>query len=373
MKLTIPHLIIVMFIFFTANFSSVLPCTTFVLRSSNHLLFCRNLDWYTGSGILITNQKNIEKTACIDSAQNPVKWISKYGSITFNQVGRDLPFGGMNETGLVVEHMSLSNTSYPPEDERPAIQACQWIQFQLDNYSTINEVINSDKILRIVDANSNFHFLVCERSGKAASIEFLNGKMICHSGDDLPVEALANSTYEESLSCYKKITEPGDNVSLNNFFKAAQMVNNFEFANIESDIEYAFKTLSMVSQGVFTKWSIVYDITNMKVYFKIFETPKVAGKQIIFLNVPGTAKVKSVDIRGFDFSCSNTSKVIDLDIDKEGSVNEFFTDYSTAINKEFIVKAFSFFRKMGVLVKISDDDLDKLSKYPETFKCAAKD
>jgi choloylglycine hydrolase len=30
-----------------------------------------------------------------------ISWISKYGSITFNQYGREFPTGGMNEKGLV--------------------------------------------------------------------------------------------------------------------------------------------------------------------------------------------------------------------------------------------------------------------------------
>jgi len=33
------------------------------------------------------------------------------GSVTFNQVGRDLPYGGINEAGLVVEHMTLEKLS----------------------------------------------------------------------------------------------------------------------------------------------------------------------------------------------------------------------------------------------------------------------
>ncbi len=196
--------------------------------------------------------------------------------------------------------------------------------------------------------------------------------MIHHEGDDLPVKALANSTYNESINCYQTSSGPGDNISLNNFCKAAKMIKDFKSKNVESDIDYAFNTLSMVSQGVITKWSIVYDITYMKIYFKIFETPTLVDKQIIFLKVPGTAKIKCVDFRRFTYSCSNPAQIIDLDIDKEGQVNDFFIYYTTAINKEFIMKAFDFFRKMGFLSDISNDDLDKLSRYPETFICTAK-
>lgn len=161
------------------------PCTTFVLLQKNRLVFGRNLDWLTGTGLVMVNPRNLEKVALVDPSENPVKWTSKFGSITFNQVGRDLPYGGMNEIGLVVENMTLDKTVYPSKDSRYAIDACQWIQFQLNNYSTIEEVMNSDTLLRIVDATSKFHFLICDRSGHTVAIEFINGKMVCHIGKEL--------------------------------------------------------------------------------------------------------------------------------------------------------------------------------------------
>ena len=40
---------------------TVYPCTTFVLRQGNRLVFGRNLDWYTGSGLVMVNARNLEK------------------------------------------------------------------------------------------------------------------------------------------------------------------------------------------------------------------------------------------------------------------------------------------------------------------------
>lgn len=130
------------------------PCTTFVFYQGNRLVFGRNLDWYSGTGLVMVNPRNLEKVALVNPSEKPVKWISKFGSVTFNQIGRELPFGGANESGLVVEHMTLDETVYPSKDNRCAIGAFQWIQFQLDNYSTTEEVINSDTLLRIDDANN---------------------------------------------------------------------------------------------------------------------------------------------------------------------------------------------------------------------------
>ena len=361
---------LLVFIAAILSISTAFPCTTFVLRKDGRIIFGRNLDWITGTGLIMTNPRGLEKEALVDPSEKRIKWISRFGSVTFNQVGRDLPYGGINESGLVVEHMTLDETVYPSRDDRYAIGACQWIQFQLDNYSTVEEVMSSDTLVRIVDPVSRFHFLVCDRSGHVAAIEFLNGKMIVHTRDALPVDALANSTYEQSIRCYKENGDTKSNLSLYNFCTAAKGIQREDSFSADSAVNDAFNLLGAVSQGLNTKWSIVYDITGLKVYFKVFETPTIVGGQKIFLKHPGEAVVKEVDLREFSFDCRNAAKVLDLNSDHEGAVNRFFDDYSASINKEFIIKAFAFFKDWGIPVQLDDKAMDDLSRYPEAFRCA---
>ena len=96
--------------------------------------------------------------------------------------------------GLVVELMWLDETIYPKPDERPAIGVLQWIQYQLDNCATIEEVIATDKTVRIVSKGTPLHYLVADAKGNAATIEFLNGKMVVHKGSELPMAVLTNDT-----------------------------------------------------------------------------------------------------------------------------------------------------------------------------------
>lgn len=351
------------------NSSIVFPCTSFVLKNGKDLLFGHNLDWHIGIGLLMINKKNVEKTALMDSLENPANWISKYGSITFNQVGRDLPYGGMNETGLVIEQMTLPNTQYPSKNYRNSISACQWIQYQLDNCATIDEVINTDKSIRIVDKISFFHFLVCDKFGNAAVIEFSNGIMVVKKGDELPVTVLANSPYHESISGFKTKANTTYDRSLYNFCTAASMIEKYSKKIVKDDISYSFTILKSVAQGHFTKWSIVYDIQKLKVYFKVFESPTLTNTQIEYLKDEGFAKTKIVDLNKIDFSCSSPCLIMDLELDQEGLVNSYFQEYSTNINKEFISKAFDYFWRLGVPIQISDGELISLAKYPESFKC----
>ncbi len=350
---------------------AIYPCTTFVLSQGNRLVFGRNLDWYSGTGLVMINSRNLRKVALVNSSENPAEWVSKFGSLTFNQIGRDLPFGGINERGLVVEHMTLDETQYPSKDNRYVIGAFQWIQFQLDNYSTIEEVINSDSFLRIED-NSKIHFLICDRTGRSASIEFLNGKMVSHTGNDLPFRALANSTYDESVSCYYNNGNTQYNPSLSHFCIAAKQTNSTPVSADDSIIDYAFGTLNMVSQVLFTKWSIVYDITNMRIYFKVFETPVIDGERKIFLKQPPyDPATKIIDFKALNFDCSEII-VLDINCDHEKVVNQYFIPYSTDINKEFIDKAFTFYKGWGLNIELKAAELDSLAKYPETFKCVMK-
>lgn len=345
-------------------------CTTFVIHKGNRLVFGRNLDWFSGTGLVMVNPRNLEKVALVDPSEKPCKWVSKFGSITFNQIGRELPFGGINEKGLVVEHMTLDETVYSSKDNRYAIGAFQWIQFQLDNYSTIEEVINSDTLLRITDANNKIHFLVCDRSGHTAAIEFLNGKMVCHTGKDLPVQALANSTYEESLNCYNNNWDTQYNPSLFHFCTAAKQANQSGSSTTDSTIDRAFSSLNMVGQELFTKWSIVYDITNMRIYFKVFETPIIDGEKKIFTKQPPYDPItKIIDFEGLDFNCSTGTKVLDINCNHYKVLNQYFENYSTAINKEFIAMAFTFYKGWGLNINVKDEELDSLAKYPEKFKC----
>ena len=72
--------------------------------------------------MVCTNLKGLYKTSLKTGNANTISWVSKYGSITFNQYGKEFPTGGMNETGLVVELMWAAGSQYPKPDNR----ACYW-------------------------------------------------------------------------------------------------------------------------------------------------------------------------------------------------------------------------------------------------------
>ncbi|OYU95982.1 MAG: hypothetical protein CFE21_06085 [Bacteroidetes bacterium B1(2017)] len=290
---------------------AILPsfaCTTFVMKRGNELVFGRNLDWVSDNGVIVVNKRNTSKTAIVFAPDKAMQWTSKYGSVTFNQFGKEFPFGGMNEQGLVVEIM-LAKASYPLPDERPALNELQWIQYQLDNSASIKDVIESDKLLRISKINQDLHFLICDAAGKVAVIEFIDHKMKVYKDQTLPYPVLENDVYARSLSNIKSNTSC-------RFTKAAHLVQNFTPSNPTPIVDYSFRILDEVMlRG---SWSIVYDITNRSIHFR----------------TASNRQVRNFDMATFNFSCDGPTYLYDLENNSKGTINAKFGPYSDSKNQE---------------------------------------
>ncbi len=133
----------------------------------------------------MVNKRGVKKQGMpVDDPVAPPVWVSRYGSITFNQYGRETPMGGMNEAGLVVHQMMLREGVFPSPDNRNPVKNLQWIQYQLDNFSRVEEVIKSNQKIRIqTDEVPGLHYLAADRTGDCASLEWINGKLIVHQGE----------------------------------------------------------------------------------------------------------------------------------------------------------------------------------------------
>ncbi len=348
-------------LFFVLSLCSpfIFACTTFCLNKNGQVVFGRNYDWVTGAGIVNANQRGLFKTSMRSGNASTVSWISKYGSITFNQYGKEFPTGGMNEKGLVVEMMWLDGTGYPDEDNRPAVGVLQWIQYQLDNAATTAEVIASDTRLRINEKATPLHYLIADASGYVATIEFLNGKMVVHKDDKLPFPVLTNDTYASSVHTANMVLPPGpgkpvvrmDNNSLDRFVKACSMVKQFNETDINMPvIDFAFSVLEKVSQGSFTKWSIVYDITNKKIHFKT-----AANKDI-----------KSFQFSSFDFACNKPPKMFNMNQDFKGDIDNHFVLPDKKLKKQVLKQAVS---ESSDRVSISNEEEETLLSFEDGVSC----
>jgi penicillin V acylase-like amidase (Ntn superfamily) len=332
-------------------------CTTFTLRTPRGVFFGKNYDFVIGDGMLVTNKRGVAKSAALDVAgDTPARWVSRYGSLTFNQFGREFPSGGMNEAGLVIELMWLDGTTYPERDDRPAVGVLGWIQHMLDTCSTTREVIDRAGLVRVA-GGVPLHYLVADASGAAATVEFLGGKLVAHAGGTLPVPVLTNDTYASSMAHLGKHRGfggpdpvPAGPASLDRFCRASAKVRAFEAGESGSPVDYAFEILGDVAQGRFTRWSIVYDVASRVVYFRTLER----------------AEIRKVPLAAFDLSCATPVKVYDLAGSGSGDVSAKFVDYTREANRGLMGRSFG---GVEFLKGTPPAQLDALARFPEALVC----
>ena len=340
-----------------ASVQTLHACTTFLIHKNGKYAFGRNYDWITDVGMVCNNLRGLAKTSAQINGQPTISWVSKYGSITFNQYGKEFPTGGMNERGLVVEMMWLDGSKYPEPDSRAELGVLQWIQYQLDNCSTIEEVIATDSKLRISKTHPPVHYLVADLSGRAATIEFLDGNAVVHTGTNLSIPVLTNTDYATSARMYKEsINSKDTNVAFNDnslqrFATACSMVQQYNAGGSKSSlVDYSFDVLRKVSNDDFTKWSIVYDMSAKKVYFKSKSSPQ----------------VKWISYADVDFSCNATSLAFDMNSAAKDDVIKQFRPLTKETNTVVLSRAAMESKRQ---INIGEADIRRDVEYASRIKC----
>ncbi|HEV8238379.1 MAG TPA: linear amide C-N hydrolase [Thermoanaerobaculia bacterium] len=321
-----------------------LACTTFVLRDGGTVLFGKNYDWSLGDGLLVVNPRGLERTALVGPGVRAAAWTSRYGSVTFNQYGVASPSGGINEAGLAIELMWLDESRYPQADQRPVVGNLEWIQYQLDRNATVAEVIKSDAEVRIAD-HAPLHYLVADRGGDVAVVEFLDGRMVARRGKDVPVPALANDPYDDELLSWQR----GDR-SMSRFSRAGRRALDFHASGERArSLDYAFATLRSVAQDA-TQWSIVYDLR--------------AGE--LFFRTHGHEGIRKLALGGLDFGCSAGVRAVDLEApgpDLRASLRPLTSER----HRSFLAAVY---RKTPFLANTPPDRIDQLATEPLGARCA---
>jgi len=287
------------------------------MNVNGRVVFGANYDWDIRLGMVMANKRSVMKESL---TQRPVRWTSRYASITFNQYGRDFPTGGMNDAGLVVALMDLTSTEYPAVDSRPSAGVLDWIQYQLDLSGDVDQAIANAAAIRIASGSRGLHYLIADRTGRAVTIEFLNGALVTHSDDTLPVAVLANDRYDESLAYLSTISGfggrqpvPGGSQSVQRFARAASMIRATSSGT--DAVERAFAILDSVRQPN-TRWSIVYD--------------PAAG--VVHYRTDANRALRRLAFSSFDPACASPVKIADLNAVPAGDVAPYLSDYTNEEN-----------------------------------------
>lgn len=338
-------------------------CTAYLISGAETPVVAKNLDWISGQGILLINKKNVSKEAIFVETLNPLRWTSKYASVTFSGSAQDFPWEGMNEAGLSVNALQLFPADKSKITEKiPSVGYVQWIQYILDTSANINEAIENAKKVRI-SYEATLHYFVCDANSNCATFEYIQGQLVIHSGDSLPIKALTNDTYKTSLEAYHQSgsaklglshLDPKDNRSLARFFRAALLSQSPKDYR-KSSIETAFAGLENLSQKTqspplhyewLTQWRIVFDLKNRRVYWKTLNSPH----------------IKFLSLKEFDSSCKSETLYLDIDYPQAGDVKEAMLPMTLAINKKMVSVWAS---ESGL--DVGDSEKRMLENYPLNF------
>jgi len=348
-----------------------LSCSTFKLQKGDSLIYGHNLNQgdIGVPGLIFINKRGIFKTGrtwselTTKEQLNPSShfWISRYGSVTFNAFGRDFPDGGMNEVGLYIWEMS-ENADYPKNDSLPKLNQMNWIQYILDNYFTVEEVIQCASEIEI--DGWGWHFFVGDVQGNTAAISFIDGKVVVHKCENMPVPALFNTPYDRELELLKYYKgfggqyEPGLNDSkVPRFVKTTVMIRDYK--PTQNIVDYGFEMLTNLTVNDVPEWSVIFDARKRNVYFKTRINPE----------------IKSFSMDKVDFSNNNPVLILNMDIKKGGNVLNQFQPYSNKKMREFTESLLfpiipeKFFTRGGITL---DEYLDRISTHSDAAALTEK-
>ncbi len=195
-------------IIFAHGIYSVCACTRVVYSGNGALvLTARSMDWKEDpQSDMWIFPRGMQRTGAVGTT--PLKWSSKYGSVITSAY--DIcTTDGMNERGLSVNLLWLSESKYPKWDGRQdALSISVWAQYILDNCATVNEaveVMRSGDFVVISDMMpdgtrpATLHLSASDSSGDSAIFEYIDGKLQIHHGAQYKV--LTNSPiYDAQLA-----------------------------------------------------------------------------------------------------------------------------------------------------------------------------
>jgi len=329
----------------------VAACTTFLMTAAGGHYVGKSYDWDDASGHVIHNKRGVGKRALVISAgDRAAQWVSKHASVTFNQYGREMPNGGINDAGLVVEIMWLQQSRYPPHDQRPTVSELQWIQVQLDRFATVAEVVQHLADLRVRSVYAKVHYLVCDRQGACVAVELLDGKLVATHGKALVVPTLTNSTYADSVASLRRHVGfggatpiPAGLGSRERFVRASQLARQPAAGD---PVQRAFGILDSVRSPTSTQWQIVYDLQRLRVSWRTI----------------GHREVRSASLNDAAGGCE--TEVTWVDINSPGGSAGTFRRWTVIDNEALLAKSMRQIR-----TQLPPGTVEQLARYPERLVC----
>ncbi|MBK2257511.1 linear amide C-N hydrolase [Francisella philomiragia] len=277
--------------------------------------------------------------------ENSLNWTDKYGYVSIDETNlENLTGEGVNEKGLAAHLLYLGDTIQPKRDlSKPGVNGVNWVRYVLGNYATVKEVLeNLDKYqiynppvkINGHDSYLPVHYLVEDKTGDSALIEYINGKLTVHTN----VKTLSNEpSYDQQLKIVKEAKKlgfynidklPGGANSGYRFVRANFINENLPDAeSMDQAVNYMFAAADSVSVPFIkgyknesfnnpslddkwpTQWKSVTSLSNATIYI----TDTLVGNRISVnlnkVNLDKGQPIRSISVMDESLTGDVTSKL----------------------------------------------------------------
>ena len=247
-------------------------CTAYYDDASG--LMMKSYDWKDGAGFLAYHPAGRTRVALqTRDPGRPYQWQARYASVSFDQYGVGFSNGGINEKGLAVEVLWLDETRLPAPDERPYLNELEWVRYQLETAATLDELVTNARSVRVSSIHGKVHYFACDEEGRCAAVEYIDGSLQVHRGEELTQPALTNHSYRDSLSFLSRFRGFGGSRplladqsrgSLPRFLQAARAAQRGSMLPPDA----ALRALRRVEIPGYTKWQISYQLRARAISFR---------------------------------------------------------------------------------------------------------
>ena len=268
--------------------ASVFACSAVFLSKGDYKIVGRTHDWMKNRGLIKFHKKAIRKTALlwgdfVPENAVPIKWTSQNDSIIFTAEEHNnyyMSIGGINDKGLsicelYVDHYKTMDLAF--NEEKHVLMGADWVEYVLDNYSSVDEVMRNLFDLRLINT-FKCHWFICDASGANAVVEYVNGNLRVYYGQPLTIPVLTNTIY--SISCNDLVNYRvfgGNKRVIKKSSSIARFVNAYEFLQkykpgrnptLFVGKEVMRKIVQPSDKASATQWISVYDLNFGIVYYR---------------------------------------------------------------------------------------------------------
>ena len=293
------------------------------LGPGGDVLVARSMDWMEDTrSNLYAFPRGMKRDGA--AGPNSIAWTSRYGSVA-GTIYDVASVDGMNEKGLVVNILYLSESDYgKPDGSKPTLSISQWAQYVLDQFATVAEAVEALRKEPFVivaptlpnGSPATGHLAITDPTGDTAVFEYVDGKLAIHH--DRRHQVMTNSpTFDKQLAINAYWDEvggeamlPGTHRAADRFVRASYYLKSIPgtsdksaaVATIFSVIRSVSVPLGVETPGkpniASTLWRTVHDANDRVIYFDSAVSPTVFWVSLSALDFSEGAGVKKLALSG---------------------------------------------------------------------------